>query len=467
LFSLNAQAGLLPITGHWQRQDAPAASSRDIGTWLARFGAVNDKSEDPGARQTWFPEQGPGWMRVYGMQATLQSGPRMIIASSPGKLDAGYHITGLQSSLGFFNYEAPAPTWEIYVDGQRQGALPIKARAGQRIAIKDGVTYIGIIPLPSTDLGRRTDEVVLHAGVKQEYLGQFSASAALVVDNVLLQRDQELPQAGTDWAAIDKAYSGFIVEFGDAQSYPSFTAFQQMLQAAKLETQFDAGKSLHEVRYQAGKEVLELGVYTTYDPGKGSADNLAPLDTLFAYRRVNGKAAVLPAGVERDSPFSQQATTGRIEKGGAVLTTTPGQQAMLQWEPHARIISAWNPLPDLNAFALELPGGGRIVANGRIGLGCVTVDLSAKTVTVAHAFQGAQATQAGAANALLATGLDTATRIIVNGVPLPGPASTLMDGVPAVLIPLGPEVTPAAADKRLTQSRAASGALPPEWAARP
>jgi hypothetical protein len=436
LYSIDAQSGWLPITGHWRRRDAPAEASRDVGTWLARFGIV---SKDLPGGQTWFPEQGPGWMRVYGMQATLQSGPRMIIATSPGKLDSGYHIAGIQSSLGFYNYESPAPRWEIYVDGQLQGALPIKATAGQRITIKDGVTYIGIIPLPSSDLGR-TSEVVLHAGVKQDYLGTFSAKAALVIDNVLLQREQELPQDGTDWAAIDKAYGGFVVEFGDTKSHQDFASFQKMLQDAKLDVKFDAGKSLHEVRYQTGKDVLELGVFTTYDPGKGTVDNLAPLNQLFAYRRVNGKDAAMPTGIDRDSPFSQQATSGHIEKGGALLASAPGQQALLQWEPNARVVSAWNPLPDLNEFALDLPGGGRIVANGLIGLGCVTVDFSAKTVTVDHAFHGDQAKQPGAANALLATGLDKGARIIVNGTPLPELKTVTVSGKPAQLIPLVAEI---------------------------
>ena len=83
-----------------------------------------------------------------------------------------------------------------------------------------------------------------------------------------------------------------------------------------------------------------------------------------------------------------------------------GQQALLQWEPNARVVSAWNPLPDLNEFALDLPGGGKIAANGRIGLACVTVDLSAKTVTVDHAFHGDQAKQPGAANAQERTSVD-------------------------------------------------------------
>ena len=41
--------------------------------------------------------------------------------------------------------------------------FPVSLKAGQVITIKDGVSYIGIIPLPATDLGR-TDEVVIGSG---------------------------------------------------------------------------------------------------------------------------------------------------------------------------------------------------------------------------------------------------------------------------------------------------------------
>jgi hypothetical protein len=432
IFSVNAQAGWLPITGHWRRQDKPAETSRDVGTMLARFGIM---SKDLAGGQTWFPEMGPGWMRIYGMQAALQSGPRMIIATSPIKLDSGYHITGIQSSIGFFNYETPSPTWEIYVDGQRQGGLPIKAKAGQRITIKDGVSYIGIIPLPSTDLGR-TNEVVLHAGVRQAYLGTFKATAALVVDNVFLQREKELPQDGTDWAAIDKAFGGFILEFGDAWSHKDFATFQKALQDATLETTFDAAKALHEVRYQTGKEVLEMGVFTTYDPGKGSADGPPALNTLFAYQRVNGKDAYLPAGVDRDSPFSQQATTGVIEKGGATLRTAPGQQAMLQWEPGTRTVSAWNPLPDLNSFSLTTPDGVEISADGKVGLACVTIEPAARTVTVDHAYHGEQEKEVDSASSLLASGMPEGFRIVLNGAVRTDLKTVKIDGMPAFVIPL-------------------------------
>jgi hypothetical protein len=46
------------------------------------------------------------------------------------------------------------------------------------------------------------------------------------------------------------------------------------------------------------------------------------------------------------------------------------------------------------------------------------------------------------------------------------PASTILDGVPAVLIPLVPDVTPADAVKRFTLSKAANGYLPLEWEAK-
>ncbi len=101
-----------------------------------------------------------------------------------------------------------------------------------------------------------------------------------------------------------------------------------------------------------------------------------------------------------------------------------------------------SPQRSLNEFALELPGGGRIAANGRIGLACVTVDLSAKTQTIDHAFHGDQVKQPGAATALHAFNLPKGTQITVNGKALADLRTLDADGRPATVIPLAPKTTP-------------------------
>src|SRR5204862_410015 len=74
-----------------------------------------------------------------------------------------------------------APPWAA------NKTLPFKAKQGQRITIKDGVTYLGIIPLPATDLGR-SDEVVLREGEEQTF-EKMKFRPALVIDSFNLQRD--------------------------------------------------------------------------------------------------------------------------------------------------------------------------------------------------------------------------------------------------------------------------------------
>ena len=83
-----------------------------------------------GVNQTNWVSDAPGWVQTYGNQAVLQQGPKALVVSSPwASLDVNRKITSLQSSIALYNYELPAPTWEIYLDGQRVTALPARAKA--------------------------------------------------------------------------------------------------------------------------------------------------------------------------------------------------------------------------------------------------------------------------------------------------------------------------------------------------
>ena len=41
--------------------------------------------------------------------------------------------------------------------------LPFTCKQGQKITIHDGVSYLGIIPLPATDLGRDAEVILQRA----------------------------------------------------------------------------------------------------------------------------------------------------------------------------------------------------------------------------------------------------------------------------------------------------------------
>jgi hypothetical protein len=430
LASVNAQTGIIPIIAQWRRQPRQVETSRELGTMLMRVG-VN---------QTRWVSDAPGWMAAYGQQAVLQQGPKMLVVASPWGygdwLNEKRGITSLQSSIAFFNYEKPAPTWEIYVDGQRVTALPFKAKAGQRIAIRDGVTFIGVVPLPSTNLGR-TDEVVLHEGEPQTYLDRHRATAALVIDNYFLQGEKPLAKEA-NWDAIDRACGGFAVEYADVNDYKDFAAFRQHLAEAKLSLKPDAGRSLVEVAYESGKDTLAMGVLTA------CKDN-ETLDKLFTYQRAGGKDAYLPPGIERDSPFNQQGRTGRLEKGGAVLRSDPGQLAVLQCDAASGAVAGYNPLAELNRFSLQAPGGLEVTADGKVGIAFVTVQPKEGSLAIEHGFVEEQEREKEAATSLLVFGLKPETAITLNGQVVKQAPSIAIDGRTAIVIPLGKNVPDAGA----------------------
>src|SRR5262249_19230118 len=85
-------------------------------------------------------------------------------------------------------------------------------------------------------------------------------------------------------------------------------------------------------------------------------------------RKINGVWPYLPPGIERDSTFAQQGTTGRLEKNGAVLLTAPGHNCYLETCPRSGIFVAYNPLPDPSTLRLQLPNDAWIEADGKVAL---------------------------------------------------------------------------------------------------
>jgi len=413
LYSINSGNGNIPIIAHWRREARQPETSRDIGTMFMRFG-INT---------TRLVNDAPGWIRTYGSQAVLQHENKMIVSASPFPI--GEAVSSVQATIAFFNYEKPEPSWEIYVDGRRVQP-PCEARAGQRIIIRDGVTYIGIIPLPATDLGRNA-EVVIHEGDEQTYYNRYKAKAALVIDNYNLRSDA--PVEGIDKDALDRAYGGFVVEFGDASQYRSFDDFRSHMAAVTVKTSFDREKSLHRITCVSGDDTLEMAACTTWRENQ-------KMNELFAWQRINGKYAYLPDGVERDSPFSVQARTGRLEKNGAILRCDAGRLALLQHEPVSGAFGAHNPLAELNHFSLQAPGGVELTADGRVGLCLTTFEPKANTITIDHAFIEGQAGEPDAATAFLVFGMPKAPTVILNGTKLEDPPRVKLGGREAIVVPL-------------------------------
>jgi len=213
-------------------------------------------------------------------------------------------------------------------------------------------------------------------------------------------------------ADLDEAWSGFAMEIADATEFNDFTAFQKHIAEAKIEAQWDGAAKIVNATYRSGGDTLEAGFAPGYT---GDWDRKTPTDKCFVYRRVNGAWPYLPKGVERDTTLSQISRTGRIEKGGAVLTVEPGRMACVDFEPVTGTFVGYTPLPDASTWKFEVPGGITIEPDGKVGLLRVTVHPRENQVVVDQAHRPGDTT-AGLAKSLRVRGMDR-PKTILNGRP--------------------------------------------------
>ncbi|MBW3622267.1 MAG: hypothetical protein KY468_02530 [Armatimonadetes bacterium] len=422
--------GTVPVMAQWRRTDKTVRNMDEIATLLVRPGVNRTNLLDSRERG--------GIVGQFGGMATLQHKNKMIVMTSPWKKESYpapsvAEVKSLQTTIGLFNFQKN-PTWEIYVDGQRATAYPVKVKAGQRITIRDGVSYTGIIPLPSTDLGR-SDEVVItdDTGPMVAMQGGGQAKATLLIEQYNLKQDAPLAE-DADWTKIDRAYGGFAIEVGDATEYKDFTAFQQHLNAAQLETQWDEEKKQLNVSFRSGDDRFETGFRPEYSGGG--------TDQLFPYRRVNGAWPYNQPGIDRDSTLTVQGTTGNLKKNGAVLKSEAGRMAYLQTEPISGTYAGFNPFPDPAFWSLSTPGGVTVKADGRLGIARVIVRPKENKLWVDYALPDNQKGGEGRASALLVFGLKGSPIIERNGQVVKA-GTQVVDGQRVYVIPLG--------DKPVTQ----------------
>lgn len=201
---------------------------------------------------------------------------------------------------------------------------------------------------------------------------------------------------------LDEAWGGFALEIGDATEFKDFDAFQQHMAAIEVETLWDTAEKTVHAKLVSATDTLEVG----FKPGyTGNWDRSTPTDQCFPYRRVNGAWPYLPKDVERDTTLSQISRSGRVEKGGAVLTVEPGRIACVEFEPVSGTFVGCTPLPDATAWKFELPDGIAIEADGKVGMLRATVNPGAGRLAIEHALRPGDST-VGMAETLRVNGLE-------------------------------------------------------------
>ena len=181
LTSIRQKPQRIHVLGQWRRKAELPTSMRDIGTLDMRIGF----------NQTRIANDGSGVISEQGHYRTYQHGNKLIMLARPNAafLTQQKEIKSLQCTAALFNFEAPAPTWKIFVDDRKIAALPATAKYGQVITVHDGVTYLALRPLPTDDLGRDA-EITLEPGVAQEpaYHGGTRIQPALLINAYLYKK---------------------------------------------------------------------------------------------------------------------------------------------------------------------------------------------------------------------------------------------------------------------------------------
>ncbi|HYW79893.1 MAG TPA: hypothetical protein VE890_09970, partial [Thermoguttaceae bacterium] len=402
--------GRIQVMAQWRREPRQVASMTELGTLDLRHGID----------QTLWANDGQGRITPFGTTSVVQHRNKIVALMSPPK-EINPEAKSLQASIGLFNFQQPEPTWEIYVDGRRVEHLPFTCKQGQRITIEDGVTWLGILPLKATDLGRDA-EVVLQQGPAQKaayYKSDFGA--ALTIDSYHYRGEK--PLGTLDKNAIDRAYGGFVVEIADVGDFADFAAFSRHFAQTTVEQSFDDANSTLTVKYTSGDDTLEAASVTTAES--------ANLTTWL----VNGEDPNLSEGIERDTPYCQQGLA-RVAKNGAVLEAGAERRVCLLTEPKAGVYCGWNPLPDLTNYKLTVPGGLTVTADGKVGLARVVVRPRENRIDIDHAFKPGQENEPGTAREMLIYGAKTEPRITLGGKPIEHVKTRTIDGQTAYAVPL-------------------------------
>lgn len=426
LSSIRSKPQRIHVLGHWRRKPELPQTMRDVGTLDMRIGF----------NQTQIGDDGAGVITAQGRYRCYQQGNRLVMLAKPqpkaiqeraGAFQFGQRklpaqeITSVQCTAALFSYEEPQPTWEIFVDDAKVTALPATAKTGQVITIRDGVSYIALRPLPTTDLGRNAD-ITLEAGQPQTqaYHEQTNIQPALLVHADFYRRDELRGDAPLDVAKLADATSGFVVEMGDEKDFGSFAKFQAHVRAAKLAAGDKGG-----VTYTSGSDTF-----------------MASWDSFT----VNGKdpqATLAERKLWQDTSLTQMGR-GRLEKNSAVVERGPmhpNLNLFLQTFPKQKVFVAANLLPNYLCYSLQEPGGVRIEADGRLSMGRWAVKDSREIDVVYHAFGGKYMPKDGelaAARVLFVSGAKSQPTITLNGKDVSSTIKPWKNGDTAGwLVPLG------------------------------
>jgi hypothetical protein len=358
----------VPIMAQWRREARTVEKSTDLGTLLVRFGVNQtefldtldhgNNSHNPNGV---IGDQG-------GRVGAFQHRNKLIALASPMEKLAFDNrkppesITSVQTSVALISLQ-DVPTWELFVqdggvgDFRKAESLPMTLKADSRMVIRDGVTMVGVIALPTTDLGRDAAIIIDGPGPLTLLQGGGKGKTSLVINNYFYRSDKPLDPASI--ADLNQASGGFAIEMGDTTEFKTVDDFFKHISSTGVDSKVTPASGLVEVAYRSGPNTLTA----SFDPKE-----IANGNKIWSKRRVNGVNPLPTRGVWRDSPIDEQSTTGNIEKNGNKITFTSGRMCYVENAPKSGVLAVSLPFPDRSALAIEAANGALIRPCGMVGI---------------------------------------------------------------------------------------------------
>jgi hypothetical protein len=359
----------VPIMAQWRREAKVVEQATDLGTLLVRFGV--NRTEFLDTLEHGYNARNPNGIvgDQGGRTGAFQHRNKLIVLASPmDKLAFDNNrkppasITSVQTSVAFISLQ-DVPTWELFAQDGGKGefrkveSLPVTLKAESRFVIRDGVTLIGIMALPTTDLGRDAAIIIDGPGPLTPLQGGGEGRTSLVINNYFYRSDTPFnPGTITD---LNKASGGFVIEMGDTSEFKSTQDFFKHMGSVSLEMERIAESGKLDFSYKSGPDTMSANFLPT---------EIANGNKIWSQRRVNGVSPLPRRGVWRDSPIDMQSITGNIEKNGNKIAFTPGRMCYVENAPQSGVLAVYLPFSERSALAVEATNGALIRPSGDVGL---------------------------------------------------------------------------------------------------
>ncbi len=422
LSSMDIKGGTIDLMAQWVRAPKKSTGVEDLGTLTLRYHA-----NTPDLATTREGVYGPA-----GLMLTYQSRNRAIVVAKPfsnrDRLFRGIDkapVSRLATVIGLWNF-SPSPDWELFIDDRKITTFPVKMKYGQRLMIHDGVSYLALLPLSATDLGRDTEIEIGPGGSGKGDFFTAPIAPALIMSMYNLKLDKPVAQDALDLPRIMTAtYGAFVLELGDAEQHGSFENFVAYMKKNEVTHAWNENEKRLDVTYRSGTDLMEASFGTNFSQPTEVHYGIDPgqQETAIKSRKLNGQWPYLPPGLDRDTSWSQQGTTGKLEKNGATLVTEAGRKAYLQADPLSGAVVGYNPLPDPQTWTLTTRDGVTLGADGKLALLKVEYRPWVHEIDISHVPKPEQ-NGADMARNFTIQGLAQAPRVTLNG----KPATVVPDG---------------------------------------